>query len=62
MGKGVLAVPSQRENGSPLSLAKAKFCRDVDAMELIVIMMRSIRMTIVNTVAPAVESVAVWKT
>jgi hypothetical protein len=54
-----LTVPSQREKGSPLSRAKAKVCREVEAIELIVIMMSKISITTTMIVAPVVELVAV---
>ena len=49
---------SQLENGIPLSRANAKSCREVDAYELIVITIKSRRMTTANPVAPAADPVA----
>lgn len=52
-------MPSQREKGSPLSRAKAKVCREVEAIELIVIMMSKISITTTMIVDPVVELVAI---
>lgn len=54
----LLTAPSHLENGRPLSRAKANVCRDVDASELIVIMVRSTSTTIVRPVVAPMEPVA----
>ena len=55
-----LTYESQAEKGSPLSRAKAKVCRDVEARELIVIMISRIRTTITTAVVPPTVPKAFW--
>lgn len=52
---------SQGEKSMPLSLAKAKVCRTVEAMRLVSIMTRRMSITMVNPVAPA-SPVLCWNT
>lgn len=57
-----LTAPSQEENGRPLSRANANVCREVDAIALMVIMMRRNKITTVMPVVPPRLPVACLKT
>lgn len=57
-----LTFAIQREKTIPLSLANAKVCRDVEAMQLVLMMSNSISITIVKPVAPPMLPVLCSKT
>ena len=54
-----LTFETHLENGNPLSRAKAKTCRDVDAIKFVTLSMIKMIIMLVMAIAPFAEPVAV---